>query len=429
MELPQLRLPNLSDSADRSAKAAGEGIESLSETVGGRLDAIGTAIDSLGGRLALAERIDAFRHPRRDEGPNALAGIALLGGLGIGMAVMYFLDPQDGARRRTMLAQRVLRIGRQTGEAAQGTMRDLSNRGRGLMHEGRSTAEDVTSGAAFSGFGGAAGGQPASPADNTLAQETPYAAPALDATDEAAGRTGGPGEQGGGGASGTTAGGFGGGYGSTGGFGGAYGAAGGYGTSGTDYSASGGSLGATGGTADIGGTPDVAGSEGGSDYGGFDATALDQPTTEAGGGTTGGSGASATSGFDATSLDQPSSEAGWTSSRSEWTATPDAPETGDRARSGAATGGGSAGADAMSGAGQEWASSRSEWGTAAGGDTSDWAAGAAAGGGTSDWSSEGTGSTSSTEPTWRPADAGTDWGSSGIQGGGTGEGEESRRNY
>ena len=369
MELPKLRLPDMSDTADRSSKAAGDGFESITKAAGegfesiskvaaegleslsGRMDSLSGRLDSLGSRLqvgdrldrlALADRIDAFRNPRRDEGPNALAGVALLGGLGLGMAMMYFLDPQQGARRRELLASRVLRIGRDAGQAFQGTARDLRNRGRG------GGAQDVAG----------------SPAENTLVHETPYVAPALDETDAAAARAGAPGAPGGGGGGGTTPG-----YG--GGTGGGYGreASEGYG-------------GASGGT---------AGYEGGTTSGGYDASALDQPTP--GEVTTGGSSGGGTSG----TADASTGTTGLISD----------PEFGEIDPK-VLQGGGGTGTSPQ---GNEWSSTRSESRAA----------------GATDWGSSGTSTTSDAEPSWRPADAGTDWESSGIRGGSSAEGDESSR--
>ncbi|MGH7712655.1 MAG: SRPBCC family protein [Gemmatimonadaceae bacterium] len=65
----------------------------------------------------------------------------LLGGIGIGAALMYYLDPSRGARRRGLLRDRVTHGLHVAGEAAGTTTRDLANRARGLAAEARSLGE------------------------------------------------------------------------------------------------------------------------------------------------------------------------------------------------------------------------------------------------------------------------------------------------
>jgi gas vesicle protein len=61
--------------------------------------------------------------------------IAILAGLGVGAAVMYLFDPEGGNRRRALIRDKAVRLNRQTREAIDGTMKDLSNRAKGTMHE------------------------------------------------------------------------------------------------------------------------------------------------------------------------------------------------------------------------------------------------------------------------------------------------------
>jgi len=60
---------------------------------------------------------------------------AILAGLGVGAAVMYLFDPEGGNRRRALIRDKAVRLNRQTREAIGGTMKDLSNRAKGTMHE------------------------------------------------------------------------------------------------------------------------------------------------------------------------------------------------------------------------------------------------------------------------------------------------------
>ena len=60
---------------------------------------------------------------------------AILAGLGVGAAVMYLFDPEGGNRRRALIRDKAVRLNRQTREAIGGTMKDLSNRAKGTMHD------------------------------------------------------------------------------------------------------------------------------------------------------------------------------------------------------------------------------------------------------------------------------------------------------
>ena len=60
---------------------------------------------------------------------------ALLGGAALGAGAMYFLDPRLGNRRRAMAADQLRRLSRQTNEGVDAGLRDLGNRGQGLLHE------------------------------------------------------------------------------------------------------------------------------------------------------------------------------------------------------------------------------------------------------------------------------------------------------
>ena len=60
---------------------------------------------------------------------------ALVRGVGVGAALMYFLDPDRGARRRAMVRDRFLHAVRVAEDAAGTTSRDLANRARGMLAE------------------------------------------------------------------------------------------------------------------------------------------------------------------------------------------------------------------------------------------------------------------------------------------------------
>ena len=73
-------------------------------------------------------------------------GLAVLGGIGIGAAAMYLLDPDRGARRRAELRDQLVSTANTLGDAFDTTTRDLGNRARGMAAETRArlTPEDVT---------------------------------------------------------------------------------------------------------------------------------------------------------------------------------------------------------------------------------------------------------------------------------------------
>jgi uncharacterized membrane protein len=71
--------------------------------------------------------------------------MAIVGAFGLGVALMYFLDPGRGARRRALVRDKAMHLLRRTEDAAETAARDLRNRARGLAHEvrGRFEGDDV----------------------------------------------------------------------------------------------------------------------------------------------------------------------------------------------------------------------------------------------------------------------------------------------
>ena len=59
-------------------------------------------------------------------------GLAFGAGLGIGTGVMYLLDPDRGKRRRALLGDKFASATKKTGEGIEITVRDISNRARGI---------------------------------------------------------------------------------------------------------------------------------------------------------------------------------------------------------------------------------------------------------------------------------------------------------
>jgi hypothetical protein len=67
--------------------------------------------------------------------------IRALGVLGIGAAVMYFLDPESGRRRRALLRDKLAHYRKEGRGYAKGTAKDLRNRAHGLVAEARGMVE------------------------------------------------------------------------------------------------------------------------------------------------------------------------------------------------------------------------------------------------------------------------------------------------
>lgn len=98
--------------------------------------------------------------PMSSRGPDARPGIALLAGFGGGLALMYFFDPDEGRRRRSLLRDQLTKLTRISRETAEGTAKDVKNRAVGVMHEAQKAVtsrtgmgDDMTELASGNGFG------------------------------------------------------------------------------------------------------------------------------------------------------------------------------------------------------------------------------------------------------------------------------------
>jgi len=65
-------------------------------------------------------------------------GVALVGGLGLGAALMYVFDPDRGKVRRAAIRDKVDSAAHQIGDAAEKMGRDISHRAQGVMAETKS---------------------------------------------------------------------------------------------------------------------------------------------------------------------------------------------------------------------------------------------------------------------------------------------------
>jgi osmotically-inducible protein OsmY len=62
-------------------------------------------------------------------------GTALVGGVGLGAALMYFFDPDRGKRRRALVRDKVEAAGDKVGTYAEKMSRDIKNRAYGIVTE------------------------------------------------------------------------------------------------------------------------------------------------------------------------------------------------------------------------------------------------------------------------------------------------------
>ena len=89
--------------------------------------------------------IRVTREPKpAPRGADVTAGIALLAGFGGGLALMFFLDPEQGRRRRALLRDQLTKWTRIGREAATGKAKDVRNRTIGAVHETRKAVSGLT---------------------------------------------------------------------------------------------------------------------------------------------------------------------------------------------------------------------------------------------------------------------------------------------
>jgi hypothetical protein len=80
-----------------------------------------------------------FPHP----GDSVIRTIGILvGGLGLGAALMYVLDPERGKRRRAIVRDKAVSGAHRAGERLSARSRDVANRARGVASELKSLTRD-----------------------------------------------------------------------------------------------------------------------------------------------------------------------------------------------------------------------------------------------------------------------------------------------
>jgi gas vesicle protein len=83
--------------------------------------------------------MDYFR--RRDDSTSTfLMGVAT--GLALGAFAMFVLDPQQGRRRRALARDKMVHYGKEIGDFATRTSKDLGNRAYGLAKETEGVVRD-----------------------------------------------------------------------------------------------------------------------------------------------------------------------------------------------------------------------------------------------------------------------------------------------
>jgi hypothetical protein len=159
--LSALRLPSVDlggavkgarQTVDQAVRALSEGGEAVAKGA----EEASTRATHLGRDIGAA--VEDLRHlrvtrerPRRDPWP----GVALVMGIAGGIAAMFFFDPRDGKRRRTLVADKLGKWGRVAGREARGRAVDLRNRSQGVIHEARSAITGISG----AGEGEQAGGE------------------------------------------------------------------------------------------------------------------------------------------------------------------------------------------------------------------------------------------------------------------------------
>ena len=88
------------------------------------------------GRELRAIRVTREPAPQ-PRGPDIMPGIALLAGVGGGLALMFFFDPARGRRRRVLLRDQLMKWTRIGRASATGKAKDVRNRTVGVMDEAR----------------------------------------------------------------------------------------------------------------------------------------------------------------------------------------------------------------------------------------------------------------------------------------------------
>jgi hypothetical protein len=170
VEIPEM---NLSARADETRRAVSDGADSLGAAANdfgreairlgrdamrlGREAARRGLLMATSGEKALRrasndaaatiEDLRSYQIVRKRRGPDWRPGLALISGASAGLAAMYFLDPEQGRRRRVLFMDQVNKYTRVSTKWLDATVRDLRNRSEGIAIEARKAMDQARSGA------------------------------------------------------------------------------------------------------------------------------------------------------------------------------------------------------------------------------------------------------------------------------------------
>ena len=100
--------------------------------------AVTDGIDAIGDRIeALTQRVGPLRRrPPEPTAPVAAVPAALVAGVGIGLGIMWLIDPAEGRRRRALIVDQIHRIIASVRGALGGRATDIRNRAQGVAATG-----------------------------------------------------------------------------------------------------------------------------------------------------------------------------------------------------------------------------------------------------------------------------------------------------
>jgi hypothetical protein len=120
------------------------------------IGAAALAQQAIKGASQLGKEIRSIRVTREPvpapRGPDVVPGVALLAGIGGGLALMYFFDPERGRRRRALLRIQLTKLTRMGQEAATSKAAELKSRTASLASDAREklgTATEAADEAAY----------------------------------------------------------------------------------------------------------------------------------------------------------------------------------------------------------------------------------------------------------------------------------------
>ncbi len=118
-----------------------QGLESESRNSSARLKRTASLSGSRRAGSSVSRMLKRYKEERQgkdNKGRGFSTGLLLIGGAGVGAALMYLLDPEQGRRRRALVRDQIVKAKNKTADAVGKTSRDLRNRAQGVIAETRS---------------------------------------------------------------------------------------------------------------------------------------------------------------------------------------------------------------------------------------------------------------------------------------------------